>query len=136
VPQQFSRVPADLSVYNESVYYEYTEFISKNNQHRFKDQVENKQTKSFAMPGSERCLVKLLDLYLSKLVPNSEHFYMRPLPHITIDGQPWYRRQRVGINAIKRFVSKLCHDSGIDSAHTSHSLRATSICIIRIFQRK
>ena len=36
VISQFTRVPQDTSVYNQSVYYEYTEFISKNNQHRFK----------------------------------------------------------------------------------------------------
>ena len=34
VPQQFAQVPADLIVYNGFVYYEYTEFILKNNQHR------------------------------------------------------------------------------------------------------
>ena len=37
VPAQFVRVPSDFAVYDSSVYYEYTEFISKNNQHRFKD---------------------------------------------------------------------------------------------------
>ena len=36
-PEQFSRNPTNVTVYNESVYYEYTEFASKNNQHRFKD---------------------------------------------------------------------------------------------------
>ena len=33
VSAQFSRVPADPKVYNASVCYEYTEFLSKNNQH-------------------------------------------------------------------------------------------------------
>ena len=37
VPAQLSRVPSDMGVYDASVYYEYTEFLSKNNQHRFKD---------------------------------------------------------------------------------------------------
>ena len=37
VPQQFSRVPHETSVYDGYVYYQYTEYISKNNQHRFKD---------------------------------------------------------------------------------------------------
>ena len=31
------RFPVDPSKYSEDVYYEYTEYISKNNQHRFKD---------------------------------------------------------------------------------------------------
>ena len=37
VPHQFIRFPADTSIYDSSVYYQYTEFILKNNQHRFKD---------------------------------------------------------------------------------------------------
>jgi len=52
---------------------------SKYNQHRFKDSAQNKESKSFAMPVSNRFVVKLLDLYLAKLIPNSEHFCMRPL---------------------------------------------------------
>jgi len=34
VPAQFVRVPSDFTVYDPSVYYEYNEFISKNNQHQ------------------------------------------------------------------------------------------------------
>lgn len=37
VPFQFTRFPQDMSVYDSSVYYEYVELVSKNNQHRFKD---------------------------------------------------------------------------------------------------
>ena len=114
-----------MSVYNDSVYYEYTEFISKNNQHRFKDtNMQNKESKTYAMPGSDRYLVKLLDMYLEKLTPGSQHFYMCPLPEVPID---WYTQQRFGINTIKRFVLKFCNDSGIEASNTNHSLRATSI---------
>ena len=35
VPLQFVRMPPDSDIYDASVYYEYTELISKNNQHRF-----------------------------------------------------------------------------------------------------
>ena len=70
-----------LNVYNEEIYYQYTEFILKNNQHRFKDtNISNKQVQSYAFPGNSRCLVKLLDCYLSKLLPNSLYLHMCPLP--------------------------------------------------------
>ena len=36
VPSQFRRVPEEVEVYDASVYYEYTELISKNNQHRLR----------------------------------------------------------------------------------------------------
>ena len=36
VPSQFVHFPADHSVYSEHVYYQYTEYILKNNQHRLR----------------------------------------------------------------------------------------------------
>ena len=35
VPSQFKRIPSDCSIYNDDVYYQYSEYISKNNQHCF-----------------------------------------------------------------------------------------------------
>ena len=72
VPQQFVRNPSDRTIYSADVYYQYTEFISKNNQHRFKDaKVKNKEVRVYSRPGTERCLVKMLDVYLSKLPHDS-----------------------------------------------------------------
>ena len=62
---QLMREPPDCSVCSAEVYYEYTEYISKNNLHRFKDsKMKNKDMRAYARPGSERCLVQLLDKYL------------------------------------------------------------------------
>ena len=80
MPSQFTRVPQDRSVYDESVYYEYVELIAKNNQHRFKDiNMKNKCTRAYALPGNERYLVKRLDIYISLLPPSAPYFYMRVL---------------------------------------------------------
>ena len=52
VPSQFFRVPEDRSVYDDSVFYRYIEYISKNNQHRFKDDDSfNKEVCAYAQPG-------------------------------------------------------------------------------------
>ena len=78
IPSQFSRVPQDKSVYNTLVYYEYTELVSKNNQHRFRDiNAQNKAIHAYALPGNRKCIVKMLDKYLSLLPPNAPYFYMR-----------------------------------------------------------
>ena len=54
VPEQLTHAPPDVSVYNDLVYYKYTEFVSKNNQHRFKDtNMQNKESKTYVMPGSD-----------------------------------------------------------------------------------
>ena len=45
--KQLQCVPSDRSIYNSSVYYEYMEFISKNNLHRFSDhRMKNKIVKA------------------------------------------------------------------------------------------
>ena len=77
VPSQFLRVPKDKNVYDASLYYEYVKFISKNNQHRFKDiNMKNKRIRAFALPGNQRCVVKMLDTYLGMLPSNAPYFYM------------------------------------------------------------
>ena len=108
VPLQFTWEPRDQSVYHSSVYYEYVEFVSKNNQHRFKDiNMRNKKVRAYALPGSEQCIVKLLDTYLSLLPPNSPHFYMRALEKFPSDPKKCMTNQRVGINMLKNILSDL-----------------------------
>ena len=55
VPEQFVHFPLNCSVYHSAVYYQYTEFISKNNQHRFKDlNGTSKVTRAYAQIDSEQ----------------------------------------------------------------------------------
>ena len=71
--------------------------------------------------------MKLLDTYISKLVPNATHFYMRPLPKVPTDtSKPWCTKQRVGINTIKDIVPKICAGCELENTYTNHSLRATA----------
>ena len=127
---QLVRYPLEKSVYSKDVYYEYTEYISKNNQHRFKDvKCKNKNVKVYAQPCSERCLVALLDTYLGKLPDESTYFYLRPLAKFPSDTtKPWYTRQRVGVNKMKTIIPQMFKDSGLEQAmYTNHSLRATAM---------
>ena len=129
VPSQLTRVPQDLSVYDESVYYEYVELIAKNNQHRFKDiNMKNKCTRAYSLPGNERCVVKLLDTYLSLLPPNAPYFYMRVLDKFHAElSKSCVTKQRVGVNVLKNILPELSEKSGVGVHYTNHSLRATAI---------
>ena len=129
VVSQFRRVPQDTSVYDESVYYEYTEFISKNNQHRFTDtNSTNKVVRSYALPGKEHCMVKLLDKYFSLLSPAAPYFYMKAKEKFPADPTvSCLINQRVGINQLKKMLPELSEKSGIGVRYTNHSLRATAI---------
>ena len=135
-PHQLIRVPTDKMVYNEQVHYKYVEYISKNNQHKFKDiNSKNKEVKVYALVGNPRCLVKLLDQYLERLPSDAPFLYMRPLGKIPDDSKkPWYTRQRVGFNTLKGFITKIFCGTGVDCDYTNHSLRATSIT--RMFTSK
>ena len=110
------------------MHYKYVEYISKNNQHRFKDsKAKNKVVNVYAQPGSERCLVKLLDLYLSLLPVGSSFFYLRPCKQFPTDSsQPAYTRQRVGVNQLKKIMSTVSCAAGV-SGYTNHCLRATAM---------
>ena len=53
------------------------------------------------MPTSERCVVRLLDLYILIVPPDPSGFYLRPLDKVPSGNRPWYRKSRVGINKLK-----------------------------------
>ena len=82
-----------MLLYNDdSVYYQYTELISKNNPHQFKD--TNSTNKCV-----HACVLKLLDTYIARLPPNSPVFYLRALNEFPSDpSKSCFVNQRVGIN--------------------------------------
>ena len=126
--ENFRRVPADNQVYNSETYYVYTEFVSKNNQHRFRDtHMKNKAVKSYAVCESERCLVRILDFFKSKIPGDPKAFYLRPLEKTRSDpDKPWFSNIPVGINTLNRIVHKLFDGVDCEQTYTNHSLRATS----------
>lgn len=97
------------------MFYGYTELVSKNNQHRFKDiDLHNKRVHAYALPGNPCCLVKLLDTYISRLLPDTKYLYMRPLSKL------WYTKQRVGINTIKSMIPKIFEKAGLQNKYSNH----------------
>lgn len=111
------------------MYYKYTEFVSKNSQHWFKDiNATNKLVQVYAKPETERCAVKLLDFYLTKLPPNPPAFYVRPLNAAPVDTEkPRYCRKSVGVSKLKSILPELSEEAGLDTRYTNHSLRATAV---------
>ena len=119
---QLTREPQDQSVYH-SFDYEYVEFVSKNNQHRFKDiNMRTKKVRAYAIPG---CIVKLLDTYLPPLRSNSPNLYMHALKKFPSDPKKCcMTNQHVRImlkNILWSFRRRL------GWKHTNHSLRAVAI---------
>ena len=80
----------------------------------------------FATPDSDRCVVRLLDTYISKLPTSPRAFYLRPLTSVPSSG-PWYGQAVVGVNTLKKIVPELCQEACFGVQYTNHSLRATAI---------
>ena len=109
-------------MYNESVYYEYQEYISKNDQHRCKDiNSKNKTVKVFALPGNDCCVVKLLDKYLSLLPSDASYLYKRAkdkaLPNPFVSA---FTKQHVGINVLKNVLPEVSEQFDILLSKTRH----------------
>ena len=135
VPAQLKQVPGDISVYDGSVYYLYMEFISKNNQHRFNDVNSTiKEVRSYAQPGSNHCLVKLLDMYLKYLPPDAEIFYLRLLASFPNGSKKTcFCKQRVGVNTLKKMVLDISVKNPVvvPTTLTTHSEQLRSpVCLI------
>ena len=134
VMSQLTRVPPETSIYNEAIYYEYKELISKNNQHRFRDiDTRNKVVKVFALPGNDHCTVKLLDRYLPLLPPDAPYLYMRAKDTFSmVSSVSSYTNQRVGFISLKNILSGLSKKFAKSVWYINHSLWTTTIT--RMFQ--
>lgn len=126
---QFERFPQDRNVYDKDTCYVYTEFISKNNQHRFKDlHSKNNTVKIYSLPESEKCFVRILDFYLSKVPDQPKAFYLRPLKEVPSQShKPWFANVPVGVNTLRLKMSNMSKDAELQTIYTNHSLRATSV---------
>ena len=109
-------------------HYVYIENGSKNNSGA-NLKIQNKVVPVYANPTSgERCLVALLDKYLSKLPPvafEKDVFYMKPKAATPSDADsPWYEGVPVGKETLRTMLAKMCEQAGV-KRKSNHSLRAT-----------
>ena len=76
-----------------------------------------------------RCLVFLLDLYLTNLPVEAferDIFYMKPKPIAPQGaGRPWFDPVPIGKEKLRTMVKDMCAAAGITERKTNHSLRAT-----------
>uniref|UniRef100_A0A1X7USH0 ZMYM2-like/QRICH1 C-terminal domain-containing protein n=2 Tax=Amphimedon queenslandica TaxID=400682 RepID=A0A1X7USH0_AMPQE len=121
-------------------YYWYTEHGSKNNLGGVKQvrkRQPNKVVKHFTNPSlGYRCLVCLLDLYISKTTQfkpdssDSDTFYLRlMIEDYSCDDseKQWFYVCAIGHNTLKGMVKGMCKDAGISFEEKSnHSLCAAS----------
>ena len=86
---------------------------------------ENKIVHQYEV-DSERCHVKILDLYLNKLPPpdaiEKDVFYLRPLPEPPSNPlQPWFTATHVGKNTLGDMMKQMCLKGDVSENYTNHS---------------
>ena len=125
--------PEDPAI--STVYYQYTEYGSKNNLGGIKQvrkRQSNKVVRHFANPKlGEKCLVHLLDPYFSKRPefkpdsPDKDAFYLRPAA--SDSSAQWYYARPIGHNMLKGMLKAMYKQAGLNCEGISnHSLRATA----------
>jgi hypothetical protein len=78
---------------------------------------------------SERCIVRLFKIYISKCPENikrNEVFYLIPIKNCKSASEAWYTKVPIGKNTLRNVVSNLFKEAGIGGYKTKHSLRATA----------
>ena len=111
--------------------YIYTETGSKNRKGTFTEKhVPTKVVPIYeSKEARERCHVRVLDVYLSKLPKQAfekDIFYLRPLEAVPDEeGKPWFQNVPVGRNVLSKMVEQMCKVAGIEK-RSNHSLRATA----------
>ena len=120
---QFTRTPIDG--YSSSTYYQYVENGSKNYQGRFSETGQaNKVGRTYAQPTlGNRCPVRILDSYLSKLPSGPTAFYLQPLQKPPADSsKPWFKNMPMGVNPLKTMMAKVSELAGLPVKYNNHSL--------------
>ena len=96
-----------------------------------------REAKCFEDSNKSRCLVTLLQKYCS-LCPDEmldNGLFLSPFKSPSPAAKVWYRRQYIGHNTLKNFVSTIMKEGGLyDQGHfTNHSLRASTAT--RLFRK-
>ena len=72
-----------------------------------------------------------LKKYLSKLNPDNEALFQKPLSKYHKDGAVWYGKTPIGVNQLYEFMPRLSAEAGLSKRYTNHCIRAmvaTNLC--------
>ncbi len=115
-------------LHRDSDKYVYYENVSKNRNGSFKQlHIKSKVIPVYPCPEThERCPVRLLDLYISKLPEEAKKkdlLYVHSLEKKPLDpSKPWYTDVPVGKHTLHTKVKTMCAMAGISGHKTNHSL--------------
>ena len=68
--------------------------------------------------------MKSFDTYLSKLNPECETLFQRPLLKVQVNDPVWYAKVGVGVNTLYNFMARIPQEANLSRMYTNHCLRA------------
>ena len=92
---------------------------------------ENKVVHEYESANAEKCPVRLLDKYISKLPPDAKKnnvFYLKPKANTPHDPMaPWFPNVPVGRNTLAGTMKTMALEGSLEKTVTNHSLRAYGV---------
>lgn len=82
------------------------------------------------VPGSIFCPVLSYEMYISKLHPECDKLWQRPLESFVDSDSVWFYNARVGEKKLSTFLSRISKAAGLSKIYTNHSIRATGASIL------
>ena len=90
--------------------------------------------KMYQKKGSVLCPVKSYELYISRLDPNCDKLWQKPMPFVDWNTQQWYgggsNNKGIGKNPLGEFMATLSTRANLQNRYTNHSVRATCITVL------
>ena len=91
--------------------------------HGIDNREKTKEPRMYETNGPS-CPLRSFEKYMSKLNPNRENLFQRPLQKFQPNDEIWYADQAVGVNAISGFMARMSKEAQLSRRYTNHCVRA------------
>ena len=96
--------------------------------HGAENELENDQ-RMYSIIGDNKCPVRSLELYLSKLSPKEDAFLQIPRKNVGLNDDIWHYGV-LGKNTIANLMKQISMKAGLSSEYTNHCIRATTSTVL------
>ncbi len=88
------------------------------------------ESRMYSLPGNPACPVLSFRKYLSKLHPDLDCLWQRPLDMFVPDNACWYYRMPVSSNTLGDMMKTISNFAGLSQEYTNHCIRSTHITVL------
>ena len=123
-PRALNKASFKLSTDTDGHSYLGMTFNKSDKTHHGIDSREKNKAPRMYETGSETCPLKAFEKYMSKLNPDCEALFQKPLIKFQPDSDTWYSKTPVGVNNLYNFMSRMSSEAGLSKRYTNHCILA------------